>query len=462
MMSNNAKECGRIRRGLIVLMAALGLTGATVRATVTEPRPNLVIFISDDHSLKDSSAYGARDIKTPNMERLASAGMTFNRAFAASPSCAPSRAVVLTGLMPARNGAEPNHSAPRPEIKKLPAYFKELGYEVVAFGKVGHYNQTTNYGFDHCEHCSFHDDEAVPAALKWLRQRKSGKPLCLFVGSNWPHVPWPKDLEGQDPQAVMVPGNQVDTPVTHQARARYYAAITRMDTELGQVYDLACEVLGTNTCFLHFSDQGAQWPFGKWCLYDDGIRTPMFAVWPGRIAPGTRSDAMICLSDVLPTLVEAAGGKAPAELDGRSFMGVLQGRTNRHRDRIFATHSGDGNFNVYPSRCVRDEHWKFILNLHPEYKFMTHITKNGDGAAYWRSWVRKAESDSAAAGTVHRYEVRPREELYDLDKDPMELHNLAAEPACAETVKSLREELKRWMAAQGDKEKVYGQPTMIQ
>lgn len=443
-----------------VLLAVL-LSGASALMAAPTSRPNLVIFISDDHTPHDSSAYGAKDILTPNMDRLAAAGMTFDRCFAASPSCAPSRAAMLTGLMPARNGAEPNHAAPRAEIKKLPAYFHELGYEVVAFGKVGHYNQTTNYGFDLALHCSFHEDIAIPAALQWLRERKSDKPLCLFVGSNWPHVPWPSGFEGHDPKTVFVPTNHVDTPITHQARAKYYAAISRMDTELGQVYDLAREKFGTNLFFMHFSDQGAQWPFGKWCLYDDGIRTTMMAVWPGHIAPGSRSQAMVSLIDVLPTLLEVAGGQAPAGLDARSFAPVFEGQTNHFRDLIFATHSGDGNFNVYPSRCVRDERWKYILNLHPEFEFTTHVTKARGGAPYWKSWVHKAESDSDAATKVHRYQARPREELYDLLTDPCEQHNLAQAPAQAERLRTMHAKLEQWMTDQGDQRTVYGQPTLL-
>ena len=120
---------------LRLLCAASVLFAAPVLAAAAR-KPNLVFFISDDHSALDSSVYGSPDIKTPNMDRLAKAGLTFDRAFAASPTCAPSRGAMLTGLMPARNGAEPNHSKPRAEIKKLPAYLQELGYEVVAFGKV--------------------------------------------------------------------------------------------------------------------------------------------------------------------------------------------------------------------------------------------------------------------------------------------------------------------------------------
>ena len=181
-------------------------------------RPNVVVFVTDDHSLLDSTVYGATDVKTPNMERLAKAGLVFDRAFVASPSCAPSRAALLTGLVPPRNGAEPNHARPRPEIKKLPAYLQELGYEVVAFGKVGHYQQTSEYGFDLSAHNKFHEDICVSAGIDWLRARKSAKPLCLFIGTNWPHVPWPGDPEGFTPAVVKIPPTHVDTIATREMR----------------------------------------------------------------------------------------------------------------------------------------------------------------------------------------------------------------------------------------------------
>ena len=437
------------------------LTAMNLRAQ-TAPLPNIVVFISDDHTLRDSSVYGSKDIRTPHMDTLAAAGLTFDRAFAPSPSCAPSRGAMLTGLMPARNGAEPNHSEPRAEIKKLPAYLQSLGYEVVAFGKVGHYNQTLDYGFDHVEHTGYHEDIAVPAALEWLRHRQSTKPLAFFVGCNWPHVPWPQTAEGHDPQKLSIPDNQVETPATRRFRGKYYAAIGRMDADLGLIYQAAQDKFDTNFFFLHFADQGAQWPFGKWCLYDDGIRTPMIAVWPGHIAPGTRTAAMVSLVDVLPTLINVAGGQAPAGLDGISFAKVLAGETNRLRNHVFITHSGDGNMNVYPSRAIRDERYKYILNLHPEFKFTSHVTEVvGEDGNYWHSWVTKAERDAAAADKVHRYQQRPAEELYDIQNDPWETHNLAGDPKLKEIQTQMHAELVAWMKAQGDQEKIYGTPTLL-
>ncbi len=426
-------------------------------------KPNLVFFISDDHSRNDSSVYGATDVQTPNMERIAKAGMAFDRAFVASPTCAPSRACYLTGLSSVHNGVEPNHAKPREGLKTLPAYLKEQGYEVIAIGKVGHYDHTRLFGFDLVEHTGYHDDEAVPAALNYLKNRTRRKPLAFFVGTNWPHVPWPKTGENYDPAKVKLPTTFIDTPQTRRWRARYYAAIKRCDTELGQVYDLARAKLGPNTFFAYSSDHGAQWPFSKWNLYDGGIRVPLIVSWPGVIKPGTRTDALVSCIDFLPTLVEAVGGSAPTGIDGKSYLPVLRGQTKTHRDIVFSTHSGDGEMNVYPMRSARTERWKYILNLHPEFSFTTHIDRNADAEPdpYWPTWDAAAKTDARATAVVQRYHERPAEELYDILADPNELKNLADAPEHADTKRKLRAELEAWMNAQGDQRKVFNKPRLL-
>ncbi|QDV16002.1 Arylsulfatase [Gimesia panareensis] len=434
----------------------------TAVVTAEPVRPDMVIFLSDDHTRRDSSVYGSPDIQTPNMKRLADQGMTFENAFVASPSCAPSRAALLTGLYPAHNGAEPNHSRPRAELKKLPAYLQELGYEVVSFGKVGHYKQTPEYGFDIARHFRYHEDIAVPKAIEWLKQRNSERPLCLFVGTNWPHVPWPEEIGDIDPEKLQVPPNHVDTPVTRRWRAKYMAAIKKMDSELGQVYDVARQKLGEDVFFLHTSDHGAQWPFGKWNLYDEGIRTPLIVSWPGRIKQAVRTEAMVSWIDILPTLVDVAGGTPPERIDGRSFLPVLKGKTDAHRDVIFTTHSGDGNNNVYPIRAARTlDGWKYIRNLHPEFRFTSHVTNVPDKNGYWNSWVQKAISSPQARLQVRRYLERPREELYQVTRDPFEQQNLIEDPAHAERLRKLRQQVDDWLAETGDQKAVFGRPQRI-
>src|SRR6187200_1035616 len=130
----------------IPLLLSLVATVPGTPAAAAE-RPPIVIFLADDLSWSDCAPYGGDARRTPNMARLARDGMTFTHAFVASPSCAPSRAALLTGLVPMRNGAMLNHALPRADVKKWPAYFRDLGYEVASFGKTAHYAQAAGYGF---------------------------------------------------------------------------------------------------------------------------------------------------------------------------------------------------------------------------------------------------------------------------------------------------------------------------
>src|SRR5262249_41006266 len=150
------------------------------------------------------------------------------------------------------------------------------------------------------------------------------------------------------PAKVKLPASHVDTAETRAMRARYYTAVRKADADLGDIIDLVRATLGDNVLFVYTSDHGAQWPFGKWNLYDAGIRDPVLAAWPGIIRPASRSGALISLVDLLPTMIEVGGAEAPADLDGRSFADVLRGKKTSHREHIFATHSRDGDMNVYP------------------------------------------------------------------------------------------------------------------
>ncbi len=431
---------------------ALVLVASTVAAcpAVTAKSPHVVVFLADDLSWADCSPFGGKEVPTPNMGRLAKDGMTFTHAFVSSPSCAPSRAALLTAFDPMRNGAMLNHAKPHADLKKWPAYFKDLGYEVVAIGKVAHYAQVTGYGFDHASHFKYHEDECVNEAVKWLEARKSDKPLCLLVGTNWPHVPWPKEATVT---AKSVPPTLVDTPETRDARGKYLAAVANADRDLGLVYDAAKKHLGDDLLFAFTADHGSQFPFGKWNCYDAGVRTPLLVAWPGKVKAGSTTTAMVGWIDLLPTLLAACGGKPPEKVSGRSFLDVLTGKADKHREQVFFTHSGDGKMNEYPMRAVRDDRWKYIRNLDPAREHHTHVDKGNagaDGRNYWDSWAAKAKTDDAAAAVVKRYHTRPAEELYDLTADPHELKNLTAEPKRADRLKAMSKDLDAWMKANGD------------
>src|SRR4051794_26399652 len=184
----------------LALLAGTLAPCARAGAEAPMPRPNIVVFISDDHGYLDSEPYGATDVQTPNMKRFADAGCRFTHAFVASPSCAPSRAAILTGLMPARNGAEANHAPPRDDVRKLPGFLRGLGYRTAAFGKVSHYGQAGLYGFD-----TFDMKRYDAARIReFLASHHRKPPLCLFAGTHDPHVPWPEKTDYQ-PAELKVP-----------------------------------------------------------------------------------------------------------------------------------------------------------------------------------------------------------------------------------------------------------------
>ena len=436
----------------IVLLSCLAVSG------FSQQKPNIVFYIADDAGYLDNSVYGIGEVKTPTIEKLAKEGVRFNNAFVASPACAPSRAALLTGLMPARNGAEVNHSYPAASVPVLTKFLQQAGYEVIGFGKVAHDKMNETVGFD------FYSEPRVNLAThvkEYFDTHKVTKPICLLVGDRRPHVPWIKQAT-YDPDKITIPGYFIDTKQTRIERARYYTDVTGMDKEMGEILEIAKKQFKDNFVFLFSSDHGAQWPFGKWNLYDLGIRTPLFISWKGHIKPGSQTNAMVSWIDIFPTLLDIVKAPTPKNLDGKSFANVLSGKDDQFRDKIYTTHSGDGNMNVYPIRSVRDSRYHYILNLHPEFMHTNHsdLLKKEQAGSYWTSWYEQAKIDSKAMAIVKKYHQRPSVELYDLQNDPMEQHNLARDQKYETTVRKMDADLRQWMQAQGDKEKVYNKPIL--
>ena len=433
----------------VLWVAAVGFSGTG--------KPNMVIYLADDHGRLDCSVYGPASIKTPTMKKLAAGGMVFNNAFVASPSCGPSRSALLTGLMPARNGAEPNHTKPRPETAIMVKLLQKQGYEVVAFGKVAHGGHAAMYGFDLA---SGKRSALAGQVQKFLAGRPKDKPLCLIVGDKRPHVAWIKEST-YDPSRVELPAYLVDTQETREHWARYLTDVTGMDAEMGEVDRLTREYFGSDDyLFMYTSDHGGQWPFGKWNLYDSGINVPMIVRWPGRVKPGSRTDAMVSWIDLFPTLIDLAGGEIQEGIDGTSFADVMLGKSDCHREVIMTTHTGDGRMNVYPIRSVRTERFKYIRNIRPDCYHSNHsdmLRKDGAGA-YWDSWDEAAKTDPEAAALIKTYYERPAIEFYDLEKDPRETVNLAENPEYKAQINKMSAMLDDWMNEQGDQQTIHGKP----
>lgn len=428
--------------------------------TTAQKLPNIVIYLADDQTQADGSVYGAKVLKTPTAEKLASAGMTFDNAFIASPSCGPSRGALLTGLMPARNGAECNHTYPSPSKPILTENLQKSGYKILSFGKVAHGVMNKKLGED--GRFDFQSDPTVDLfqnVSEYFQKNNPDAPVCLMVGDRRPHVPWTTETI-YDPNELTLPSFFIDTKSTRQHWAQYYSDITGMDDEMGKIYSLAQQKFGDNFIFIYSADHGAQWPFHKWNLYDAGIKVPLIIVWPGHIKPNSRTQAMVSWIDILPTLLDITSSEIPADLDGKSFREVLEGKQENHRDLIFTTHTGDKNMNVYPIRSVRDKQFKYILNLRPNTFHSNHsdILRRPNSDAYWNEWDAAAENDPKAAAIIQKYYVRPAEEFYDLLNDPHEQNNLINSESHQEQIKTMRSHLNEWLTEQGDHPDIYTMP----
>jgi len=448
--------------GLAWLGGGDGLAAAPVR------RPNILLVIGDDMTWRDCEPYGNPDVKTPNLARLAAEGLTFDAMFTATAMCAPTRQQLYTGMFPVRNGAYPNHSKVYPGVRSIVHHLKEVGYRVGLTGKK-HFGPPESFPFEFLTGRG-HDngkgkDLQFKAAEAFVR-RAEDQPYCLIVASNQPHSPWNRgNVSAYDADKLTVPPHLVDCPETRRDMTKYYAEITYLDGQVGRCLDIVDRSgQRDNTIIIFTSEQGAQFPSGgKWTCYDTGLKTAFIVRWPGRVKAGARTDAMAQYVDVVPTLIAAAGGDPGTietgrpdahggkSFDGRSFLPVLLGRTQTHRDLVYGVHTTRGIIRgsaCYPIRSVRSSRFKYIWNPNHESVFYNVVSTGQD--AMLKVWDRYAKTDPEAALLVRRYQHRPAEELYDVRQDPFELNNLAGESEYAEIKAELRAELLAWMQQQGD------------
>ena len=472
----------RKRRGFLnTLKVLLIVLGTTVSLSATG-KPNIVAIIADDHGVYHSTAYGSPEQKTPHMQSLADEGMTFSRAYVASPACAPSRHALMSGLMPYKNGVVGNHENSNYKLTTSEGLIQKLmdaGYEIVFRGKVTHGNGrgVIPEGVVRLPGSNNLLDPANVEAYLEQRGDKS-KPVALFIGPTDTHTIWPiePDEVHFKPEDTVLPPKTYDLPEARHLMARYNQSVENVDTAVGKVRDIVKRQLDEdNTLILYTSDHGQNWAFGKWSLYETGVRVPLIAVWPGKIKPQSTSDAMVSWIDLIPTFLDIAGAPVVKGIDGISFKGVLLGKTSSHRDRIFTVHKGDKTVNVYPIRAVRTDKWKYMLNLFPEFYNSTHmdvpVFREGHNRAGqenqhyfydWNTWEQAAQTNQAAAQFMHRYHARPKEELYMIEEDPYEENNLAFDPQYANELASMRKLIEERMHEVDDDRSLSGTPRLLE
>ncbi len=420
-----------------------------------EKRPNIVLLISHDLGCH-IGPYGVIGNACPRLNDLASESLRLDSHFVTSPGCSQSRSSLITGRYPHSNGqfglSHLGWTLNRDEAL-LPSVLRDGGYRTAMFG-IWHLNEWTLEGFDHVsDDVSTRDsspegmaDIASERAAEWLRANAAAEqsdPFYLHVGFWEAHRPFcgqagdPTELDDLDLANVDVPEYLPDNEPTRRECAHLRKSVESVDAGVGKIL-AALEACGQrdNTIVIFTADHGLPFPRAKGTLYDPGIQVACLTRWPGRIEGGSSSGALTSNADVMPTLLEAAGLSVPARVQGRSFLGLLTGEGERARSSVFAEKTYHEHYD--PIRCVRTERLKFIRNFEER----PNLVMPSD---IYNSPTRQSMTDDEAF-----WGRRPAEELYDLEVDPRELKNLAADPAMAEVKRGLEHQLIDWMSETGD------------
>lgn len=419
-------------------------------------RPNILIMIADDATYNDLTLYGGQNVQTANIDRLAEQGLVFNRAYLPMAMCNPCRTALYTGLHPVRNGSCWNHSAARPGTKSIVHYLEDLSYRVGLSGKK-HVLPAESFQFEFVPgiqpSCVHPDPEFGVDGVREFIGRNKDEPFCLVTGLTEPHSPWTLgDYTHFDQETLKLPPFLADTPETREDFARYLAEIEVLDQKIGEILGVLEESgQADNTLVIFTSEQGSQFPGCKWTNWNTGVHTGFIVRWPGHMTPG-RTDAIIQYEDVVPTLIQAAGGNPETMgFDGVSFLSVLQDGAKDHREYSYFVHNNIPEGPPYPIRSVTDGTHHYIRNLTPDAIYIEkHLMGQNKWHQYWPTWVVDSTFNEHTRMLVNRYMHRPAEQLYHMDDDPFEMTNLADDPAHAEAKARLSTELDQWMKEQGD------------
>jgi arylsulfatase A-like enzyme len=459
---------GILQRSVMMRLLGIGLALAALLAAGrpqsqnAPSRPNIVVIIADDWAHPHAGAYGDKVVTTPNFDRVARDGVLFRNAFAAAPSCTPSRASLLTGR-PVHQLAEGGNL-----WGFLPSRFEVYPDLLEAAGYVvGHTRKGWGPGnFQAGGRTRNPAGPQFPNFDEFYRQAPKDKPFCFWFGSNDPHRPYEKGTgaqSGMKIENVVVPAFLPDTPEVRSDILDYYYEVERVDREAGAIIT-ALERAGQldNTLIVWTGDNGLPFPRAKANLYDGGTHVPLAIRYPGKVKGGRTLDDFVVLTDLAPTLLEAAGLKPAPEMTGRSLMPLLAGQQQSGRERVFLERERHANVRrgdlSYPARAIRTKDFLYIRNLRPdrwpagdpEMYFAVGEFGDIDGSPS-KDLLIARQSDPAIARYFNLATAkRPAEELYDLRKDPGQIENVAGKAEYTEMRKELRAALDTWMRETDD------------
>lgn len=425
-----------------VILAGVTMTSCAKKEKTAElpQKPNIIFYLADDQDKYDYGCYGNDKIHTPGVDRLASEGLLFENAFTGQAICAPSRSQLYTGNYPLKNGCFLNHVKTKGNQVSTTTYMQELGYEVILAGK-SHVSPVEVYNWG--QEWKPVKKEGVPRHYLPLDSIKdyfetSDKPFCMYITSEYPHGPY-FDVNGKTKDDLkFYPFNKsgLDNPDKIKRKAGYYRNVEEDNTQLEQVLAWVDEYLDENTIFIYSADHGTT---GKFTAYDRGLNVPFVVRWPGVIKPNSESDVMIHYTDVLPTFMEIAGGNAPKNIDGSSFLHVLKGEEKEIHKYVYGVQTNQNiqQTKVFPSRMIRSKNYKYIRNFNS----VEVVEQNLGDNEFVNAFIRMG---------AEKFKDIPFEELFDIENDPYEQVNLAKDPKYTEIKEKLAAEMFKWMKEQGD------------
>ncbi len=432
-----------------VLTSLISLIVAATLFAAAPARPNILWLIGEDLS-PDLGCYGNRDVRTPNLDGLASQGRLYRHAYSTAPVCSPSRSAFCTGMYQIAFVAQ-HHRSHRDDGHKLPAgiriisdRLREAGYftaNVVQLPASAGFRGTGKTDWNFC-----HDSKPYDST-KW-NDLKSHQPFYAQVNFQETHRIYKKAAQNPtDSAKLSLPPYLPDHPVAREDWALYHDSMMALDAKVGVVLDLLeKDGLRDNTIVFFFGDNGRECFRGKCTAYEAGCAVPLMVRWPALCPPRSSSDELVSLIDVTATTLALAGVMLPKEMHGQPFLGP----SSKRREFIFTARDRLDE-SLDRVRTVRDARFKLIRNFEPQRPYiqpMPYLDRTNPNYALMRQL--QAEGKLNAAQMKFMAASRPVEELYDLQNDPFELKNLVESQEHRETLARLRTGLNQWIEQTND------------